>query len=159
MTDMSHDTSGWADRVTDLLADAGHRRGGARRELLELMAAQRCALSAFEIEAELAAGPRRVSRASIYRILEELEEVGAVQRVDIGGGITRYEPLGRDHHHHHHLVCDRCGSLEPFTDEALEKAVERVSERVPLEVSEHEIVLHGTCAQCADGQSLGARSG
>jgi Fur family transcriptional regulator, ferric uptake regulator len=117
------------------------------------MAGQRCALSAFEIEAQLATGPRRVSRASIYRILEQLEEVGAVQRVDVGGGITRYEPLGRDHHHHHHLVCDRCGSLEPFTDEALERAVARVAERVPLEVSEHEIVLHGTCAECSDGSS------
>jgi Fur family ferric uptake transcriptional regulator len=149
MAEVSQDARSWAERATDLLADAGHRRGGARRELLELMAGQRCALSAFEIEAQLAEGPRRVSRASIYRILEELEEVGAVQRVDVGGGVTRYEPLGRDHHHHHHLVCDRCGSLEPFTDEALERAVQQVAERVPLEVSEHEIVLHGTCSECA----------
>lgn len=151
MADVSHDSRQWAERATDLLADAGHRRGGARQEVLELMAGQRCALSAFEIEAQLAAGPRRVSRASIYRILEQLEEVGAVQRVDVGGGITRYEPLGRGNHHHHHLVCDRCGSLEPFTDEALERAVKRVAERVPLQVSEHEIVLHGTCADCAGG--------
>ena len=151
MTDAHHDPRTWTERVSDQLADAGHRRGGARHELLELMADQRCALSAFEIEAQLAAGPRRVSRASIYRILEELEEVGAVQRVDVGGGITRYEPLGRDHHHHHHLVCDSCGSLEPFTEEALERAVEQVAERVALAVSEHEIVLHGTCADCAEG--------
>ncbi|HLI58482.1 MAG TPA: Fur family transcriptional regulator [Solirubrobacteraceae bacterium] len=150
MADVDHDSRSWTDRVTDRLADAGHRPGGARRELLELMAGQRCALSAFEIEARLAAGPRRVSRASIYRILEELEAVGAVQRVDVGAGITRYEPLDRDRRHHHHLVCDRCGSLAPFTDEALERAVARVADRVPLAVSEHEIVLHGTCADCAE---------
>jgi Fur family transcriptional regulator, ferric uptake regulator len=149
MDDVTHDARSWAERVSDRLAEAGHRRGGARRELLELMAGQRCALSAYEIEAQLAAGPRRVSRASIYRILEQLEEVGAVQRVDVGGGITRYEPLGRETHHHHHLVCDCCGSLEPFTDEALERAVQQVAERVALDVSEHEIVLHGTCTRCA----------
>ena len=139
----------WTQRATDRLVDAGYRRGGARSELLALMADQRCALSAFEIEDRLAAGPRRVSRASIYRILEELEEVGLVVRVDIGNGITRYEAVGRGHGHHHHLVCDRCGSLEPFTDEGLERAVRRASERVPLQVSEHEIVLHGTCRTCA----------
>jgi Fur family transcriptional regulator, ferric uptake regulator len=139
----------WVDWAADRLAEAGHRRGGARRELLELMGAQPCALSAFEIEDRLAAGPRRVSRASIYRILEELETVGLVARVEVGAGITRYEPVRRDHDHHHHLVCDHCGSLQPFTDEALERAVQSASERVDLEVSEHEIVLHGTCRDCA----------
>jgi Fur family transcriptional regulator, ferric uptake regulator len=139
----------WVTWAADRLAEAGHRRGGARRELLELMGAQPCALSAFEIEDRLAAGPRRVSRASIYRILEELEAVGLVQRVEVGAGITRYEPVRTDHDHHHHLVCDNCGSLQPFTDEALERAVQRASERVDLDVSEHEIVLHGTCRDCA----------
>jgi Fur family transcriptional regulator, ferric uptake regulator len=139
----------WAHWAADQLADAGYRTGGARRELLELMGAQSCALSALEIEDRLAAGPRRVSRASVYRILEQLEEVGLVQRVEVGAGITRYEPVRVDHDHHHHLVCDTCGSLQPFTDEALERAVARASERVDLEVSEHEIVLHGTCRDCA----------
>jgi Fur family ferric uptake transcriptional regulator len=139
----------WVSWAADRLAEAGHRRGGARRELLELMGAQPCALSAFEIEDRLAAGPRRVSRASIYRILEELEAVGLVQRVEVGAGITRYEPVRLDHDHHHHLVCDRCGSLQPFTDDALERAVALASERVDLDVSEHEIVLHGTCRDCS----------
>jgi Fur family transcriptional regulator, ferric uptake regulator len=139
----------WVTWAADRLAEAGHRRGGARRELLELMGAQPCALSAFEIEDRLAAGPRRVSRASIYRILEELEAVGLVQRVEVGAGITRYEPVRTDHDHHHHLVCDSCGSLQPFTDDALERAVALASERVDLDVSEHEIVLHGTCRDCA----------
>jgi Fur family ferric uptake transcriptional regulator len=150
MVELSEASREWTERATERLAGAGHRPGGARRKLLELMAEQRCALSAFEIEDRLAAGPRRVSRASIYRILEELEEVGVVGRVDIGSGITRYEPLGRGHGHHHHLVCDCCGSLEPFTDEALERAVARVAERVALRVSEHEIVLHGTCQACTN---------
>jgi Fur family transcriptional regulator, ferric uptake regulator len=145
----AEDSRTWAQWASGRLADAGHRRGGARAELLELLAEQRCALSALEIEDRLAAGPRRVSRASIYRILEELEEVGIVQRVEVGSGITRYEPVGRGTGHHHHLVCDACGSLEPFTDEGLERAVRAAAQRVPLEVSEHEIVLHGTCRRCA----------
>lgn len=146
----SDESRNWIERAAARLAESGCRGGGARRELLELMAEQRCALSALEIEDRLAAGTRRVSRASVYRILEELEAVGVVGRVDIGAGITRYEPLGRAHSHHHHLVCDSCGGLEPFTDEGLERAVAQAARRVPLEVSEHEIVLHGTCRACAD---------
>jgi DNA-binding transcriptional MerR regulator len=44
---------------------------------------------------------------------------------------------------------DRCGRLEPFSDEGLERAIKRVSERVALDVSEHEVVLHGACNACA----------
>ena len=138
----------WTDRALDKLDDAGYRRGGARRQLLELLSSQRCALSAVEIEHTLAQGSRRVSRASVYRILEELEQIGVVQRVEIGEGISRFEPVRQGRGHHHHLVCDQCGRLEPFSDEGLERAIKRLSQRVPLEVSEHEVVLHGACAEC-----------
>jgi Fur family ferric uptake transcriptional regulator len=138
----------WVERALDKLADAGYRRGGARRELLELLSRQTCALAALEIVEALAGGSRRVSRASVYRILEELEEIGVVQRVEIGAGISRYEPVRHGRGHHHHLVCDSCGRLEPFADEGLERAIKRLSDRVPLEVSEHEVVLHGACADC-----------
>jgi Fe2+ or Zn2+ uptake regulation protein len=37
----------------------------------------------------------------------------------------------------------------PFSDAALERAIDSLSARVPLAVSEHEIVLHGSCRDCA----------
>jgi len=144
------DAQKWTAKALKRLADAGYRRGGARRELVTLLGEQRCALSALELEEALATADRRVSRASIYRILEELEEVNVVQRVDVGAGITRYEPLRHGRGHHHHLVCENCGRLEPFSDEGLERAIARLSQRVPLEVSEHEVLLRGACEDCAN---------
>jgi Fur family ferric uptake transcriptional regulator len=143
------DAQSWSEHALEQLADAGYRRGGARRELLLLLGEQRCALSALEIEQALARGERRVSRASIYRILEELEELQIIQRVDLGRGLTRFEPVRRGHGHHHHLVCDSCGRLEPFSDDLLEQAIQRACERVPLTVSEHEVMLHGACEACS----------
>ena|SRR5579875_934409 len=146
----SNEAEAWTEQALAKLADAGYRRGGARRELLTLLGEQRCALSALEIEQALADAERRVSRASVYRILEELEAIHVVQRVEVGAGITRYEPVRHGRGHHHHLVCDSCGRLEPFSDEGLERALTRLSDRVPLEVSEHEVVLHGACVDCAN---------
>jgi Fur family ferric uptake transcriptional regulator len=91
-----------------------------------------------------------VSRASVYRILDELEHAGLVARVETGQGVVRYEPAhDAEGAHHHHLVCDNCGVVMPFADEALERAIDELSERVPLAVSEHEIVLHGACPDCS----------
>jgi Fur family ferric uptake transcriptional regulator len=62
--------------------------------------------------------------------------------------MVRYEPVRPGSGHHHHLVCDHCGTLRPFSDDALEQAIKRLSQRVPLTVSDHEVVLHGACADC-----------
>lgn len=144
-------TDTWVQQAEATLAGAGHKRGGARRAVLELLAEQRCALTALEIEEALRGERRRVSRASVYRILEELERLRLVARVETGQAMVRYErQCGDSGEHHHHLVCDSCGVVMPFSDPALERAIAKVSERVPLAVvSEHEIVLHGACRQCA----------
>jgi Fur family ferric uptake transcriptional regulator len=144
--------AGWVERAETTLATAGHKRGGARRALLELLDGQACALTAQEIEDKLRAGRsgRPVSRASVYRILDELERVGLVQRVETGQAMVRYERVCELETHHHHLVCDECGLVMPFSDAGLEKAIDRLSEKVPLNVSEHEIVLHGACQDCAE---------
>jgi Fur family ferric uptake transcriptional regulator len=85
----------------------------------------------------------------VYRILDELERLRLVQRVETGQAMVRYERVSEHEHHHHHLVCDECGLVMPFADAGLEHAIDRLSERVPLAVSEHEIVLHGACRDCA----------
>ena len=108
------------------------------------------AVSALEIEDALRGSHgRAVSRASVYRILDELEQMGLVQRVEIGQAMVRYERVCGHDEHHHHLVCDACGVVIPFSDPALERAITDLSKRVPLVVSEHEIVLHGSCQDCA----------
>jgi Fur family transcriptional regulator, ferric uptake regulator len=144
-------TDTWADRAEATLAAAGRKRGGARRAVLELLGAQTCALTAVEIEQALAETGRGVSRASIYRILDELERLRLVARVETGQAMVRYERAhDAEHEHHHHLVCDGCGLVMPFSDDALERAIVELSERVPLAVSEHEIVLHGSCRACTE---------
>lgn len=139
----------WVDDAEATLAAAGRKRGGARRAVLELLGGERCALSALEIEDALrGSSSRRVSRASVYRILDELERLRLVQRVEIGQAMVRYERVCAEEGHHHHLVCDECGVVMPFSDPALERAITSLSERVPLAVSEHEIVIHGACRDC-----------
>ena len=140
---------GWIEHAQVRLAESGRKRGGARQAVLELLAGERCALTAIEIEDALRRrGGRPVSRASIYRILEELLQLGLVQRALTGQALDRYERSFGPEEHHHHLVCDRCGLVVPFSDPELERAITKLSLRVPLAVSEHEIVLHGACPDC-----------
>ena len=138
---------GWADETVERLLAKGLRNGGARRAVIELLAGQNCCLTAQEIFDELRASGRRVGIASVYRILELLTAEGVVQRIDLGSGTARYEPVWPDGHHHH-LVCDSCGKVEAFEDPALESALTRVEKRSGYAVAGHDVVLHGACGDC-----------
>jgi Fur family transcriptional regulator, ferric uptake regulator len=146
----SENTDSWAARAHRVLARSKHHTGAARLALLELLDSQTCALSALEIEDALRAQDRPVGRASIYRILDELERLHLVQRLQIGQAMARYEAIRTGEGHHHHLVCDNCGTVTPFTDDGLESAIRKLSRRLPMRVAEHEIVLHGACQDCTD---------
>jgi len=146
---VSTSSNDWAAQAARALTAAGYRRGGARKAILELLGEQSCALSAVEIEQALSARNREVSRASVYRVMDELEAIGLLVLVEVGQGLLRYEPARAGRGHHHHLVCDNCGRLDAFSDDGLERAIRRLSERLPARVSEHEVVLHGECEECA----------
>jgi Fur family transcriptional regulator, ferric uptake regulator len=138
----------WSQLAEIRLAEAGFRRGGARDAVIALLDEQSCALSAYEIEAKLREGGRGAGRASVYRVLDQLEGLALVTKIEVGQGIARYEPNRPGDDHHHHMVCARCGEVIPFADAELEATIDRVAERVTFEVAEHEIVLHGACADC-----------
>ena len=140
----------WSARAQRVLAQNRHHTGAARRAVLDLLDSQTCALSALEIEDALRVGQRPVGRASVYRILDELERLHLVQKLQVGQAMARYEPIRTGAGHHHHLVCDNCGTVTPFTDNALETAIENLSRRVPMRVADHEIVLHGACQDCSN---------
>lgn len=135
----------WAERARGRLNEAGFRSGAARRQVIELLEREDCALTALEIDRRLPS----VGRASVYRTLEQLEQLHLVHRVDVGGdgvAFERDDPGG----HHHHMVCERCGRLIPFSDPALERAIEGVGERADFEITAHDVLLRGHCPDCRE---------
>jgi Fur family ferric uptake transcriptional regulator len=139
--------SEWAEHATAKLRRAGHRSGGARAAVIDLMAAQACCLTAQEVFDGLRADGRVVGIASVYRALDLLARLGLVRRLDMGSA-SGYEPALPGGHHHHHVVCDRCGKVSSFEDPALEEAIDRLSRRLKHSVAEHDVVLRGACPDC-----------
>ena len=138
----------WSEGALVRLRESSGRSGGARRAVVELLGRQGCCLSAQEIHERLRVHGPRVGIASVYRALEGLDELGLVQRVDLGDGVSRFEPTHAGGDHHHHLVCDDCGKVEPFEDSSLEAAIARVADGHGYAVAAHDVVLRGACEEC-----------
>jgi Fur family transcriptional regulator, ferric uptake regulator len=141
--------SRWRDHALDVLGRAGLRRGGARVAVIEALSRHHCAVTALDLDDELRRRKPPVGRASVYRALEQLDELGLVRRVEVCRGTAGYERVEPDGHHHHHAICRDCGRMVPFEDPALERAIHRLSDEVSFDVTDHDVVLRGRCERCA----------
>lgn len=90
---------------------------------------------------------KKVSRATVYRTLELLNECGLVNRVRLSDEKYRYERLLVGEHHDH-LVCTGCGSIIEFVDSAIEELQEAVCKRYRFHPQSHSHQIRGLCADC-----------
>jgi Fur family ferric uptake transcriptional regulator len=140
----------WAEHAFATLSEAGLRRGGARTAVVEALAGHECAVTALDLDDELRSRQPPVGRASVYRALEQLEQLGLVQRIEVCRGTAGYERIDPAGHHHHHAICRDCGRMVPFEDPSLERAIGQVSEKMSFDVTQHDVVLRGICERCAN---------
>jgi len=97
---------------------------------------------------ELLAAARRtvatLGQATVYRVLKQGLAEGWLEQIDLPGEPARYESAGK--HHHHHFHCRACGRM-------FEVPGCRLAATGPLprgfRVEGHEMLLHGTCRDCA----------
>ena len=139
--------TGWQAHAQQQLSRSGHRAGGAREEVLALLAGQECCLSAQAIHDRLRDEQRAVGLASVYRAVDVLARLGLVRRIDVDG-IACFEPADPSGEHHHHAICDRCGRLDAFEDPELELLIEGVAQRLGYAIEGHDVVLRGACPGC-----------
>ena len=69
-------------------------------------------LSTDDIYNYVKANNPEIGIATVYRTLTLLEKVGAVIKLDLDDGCSRYELSRQDEdHRHHHLICNNCGYI------------------------------------------------
>jgi len=117
-----------------------------RRVIAEVMAGDHVHLTAEEVLARARERLPEVSLATVYNTLNELVSMGEVQRVDAGGGPTRYDPNTGDDHHH--LVCLNCGDLRDVHPQGLDALELPRSQRFGYRIVNREVLFQGYCSDC-----------
>jgi Fur family ferric uptake transcriptional regulator len=132
--------------VITALDRAGYRLTEPRRSLAALIADQDGHFTAATLIKSARARRLDVGRATVYRTLEVLEDLGAVERLDLPSGEHAY--VGCEPAHHHHVVCSGCGRTDPIEDAGLRAVVADIARRTGYRVDEHRLELFGLCAAC-----------
>ena len=127
-------------KVIDKCLEAGVRMTHQRRIIIELIDEADDHPDVETIYRRAIAIDRTISLATIYRTVGVLEEVGVIEKLEVGDGKARYEMAGD---HHEHLVDVDSGEIPEFQHEELERLKETSARDMGFELVGHRLELFG----------------
>ncbi|HOA16474.1 MAG TPA: Fur family transcriptional regulator [Fervidobacterium sp.] len=92
-----------------------------------------------------------VSKATVYRTIDLLVELGFLRKLQFDEGVYRYELVDKDSRHSH-FICKSCGKIYELKDEL---SAERVLheyilklEKFGYKIDEVDLKFRGICPKC-----------
>ncbi len=128
------------------LKNAGLKATLPRLKILELFEKSSARhLSAEDIYKIMITSGEDVGLATIYRVLTQFEQAGLLVRHHFESGKAVFEL--NEGGHHDHIVCLKCGHVEEFCDEQIEKLQHDVAEARGFKIREHSLYIYADCTQ------------
>ena len=133
------------EELSELFRSTGRKVTAQRQCIFRVLQGNVTHPSAESVHALVSREMETVSLKTVYQTLHDLAELGQIVPLDVGTGMTRFDPNVDDPHHH--LVCRQCGSVRDlmaaFPDPHVPKGAD-----LGFEVGSAEIVFRGLCPEC-----------
>jgi Fur family ferric uptake transcriptional regulator len=130
------------ERISLQLEARSHRVTPARRAVIAAVLAQESHFTADDLVTRC----RGTGRATVFRTLKVLTDLGVICRVLMEDGRMHY--LVSERGHHHHLVCTGCGKVQDLDACAITDFVSDLSRSTGYQVEGHWLELYGRCSAC-----------
>ena len=133
--------------IRERVRATGLRCTAARIAVMRTLAAAGAPVSHAEVAEKLAS--HGLDKATVFRNLNDLAEVGLVIRSELGDHVWRFElrdPNAADGGQHPHFMCVDCGGVTCLSDVEFDPATRRKAAQIGVVT---EILLKGHCRKCS----------
>ena len=123
------------------LKDAGLKITQPRLSILRVLQNHRDGhLTADDIYRLLIDSGEEIGLATVYRVLNQFESSGLVEKHNFESGQAYYEL--NDGEHHDHMVCVETGKVIEFISEEIEKAQKKIADAHGYDIESHSLVIY-----------------
>jgi Fur family ferric uptake transcriptional regulator len=123
------------------LKQAGLKVTHPRKRILEILENQGDRhLTADDIYRRLLEAREEIGLATVYRVLNQFESAGLVEKHNFESGQAYYELDSGVHHDH--MVCVETGKVIEFISEEIEAAQREIAAEHGYEIEDHSLVIY-----------------
>jgi Fur family ferric uptake transcriptional regulator len=133
------------ETLSTRLRRAGYKLTPTRLAVLQVIEGEHEHLNPAEILAQARVLHPSIGRATVYRTLELLTQIGIVRPIYVGESGPLYI---RARGGHHHMVCSRCSRIIDFDDCVADQMIDELGERYDFEIKSHLLEFYGYCGSC-----------
>jgi Fur family ferric uptake transcriptional regulator len=139
------------------LRQAGYKLTRARLTVLEAIDALGGHVTSAEVLEEVARRDESIGRASVFRTLDLLTNLGIVRPTYIETSQTPTYVMMPEGHHHH-IICTTCNRVIEFDDCGLSQLEKTLEDRLNVSIEGHLLEFYGICEACQSTTDSGASS-
>jgi Fur family ferric uptake transcriptional regulator len=123
------------------LKQAGLKITHPRKRILEILENKRNKhLTADDIYRSLVDAREEIGLATVYRVLNQFESAGLVEKHNFESGQAYYELDSGVHHDH--MVCVETGKVIEFVSEEIEAAQREIAHSHGYDIEDHSLVMY-----------------
>jgi Fur family transcriptional regulator, zinc uptake regulator len=142
-----HDAKGFVRAVEHASEERGLRLTPLRKEVLELVAAARKPVKAYDLLDQLRERHGNAAPPTVYRALDFLLDNGFIHKLEsINAFVSCHHPA--EAHQVPFLICDVCSSAVEVCDDRVAELIEAQAKTLGFKPQAQTLEVHGTCRQC-----------
>lgn len=130
------------------LRDAGYKLTHARLTVLDVIQNLGGHCTSAEVLDAVATLDESIGRASVFRTLDLLTQLGIVRPTYVDTSMTPQYVMMPDGHHHH-IICTNCKQIFEFDDCGLSGLAKQLEDKFNLEITGHLLEFYAKCKDCA----------
>ena len=138
-----------ADKIYAAFDEVCYRNTRPRRLIAERLIELAGSGADFTIDdlwQELRQEDPRLGRATVYRSVEKLVNIGLVDRIECADGTHHYRVCGSDHHHH--LTCTQCHRIIEVKVCLPTDQLAAIENQTNFDIEGHSLTFFGRCENC-----------
>ena len=137
-----------ADEIIAVFASAGLRNTRPRQVIAQQLAEHAASGTDFATDDlwQQLQGNSGVGRATLFRAVDLLVDLGVLDRIEVADGARRYRVCAAGHHHH--LICTQCRRIEEIDVSRAEGELAHAVAKTGFELEWHALEFYGRCANC-----------
>ena len=122
------------------------RRNTIQRSfVLEAVNELHCHATADEVYREVIKKHPTISKATVYRNLNLLSEMGEIRRLEIPGSAERFDHIS---YNHCHVKCKACGRVFDVDMDFVTGLENGIRDAHGFDFTDYDIIFHGVCPEC-----------